>query len=355
MYKNISQSKKVTYIAAYKRFTSRKMYAAFCIIYTILAAGPMTVLTILRDASVISYSSWNLSVIIIEAVLGIALMVVIVGFFAFDFFVLNGHMVFRRCQWHKYFIGQDPLRFRLEIVVLLVGILAYVTTTVVNSASSTLGIIANPVGWAIGFFIVVFFKWIVWLFAFGGLIVVYTLIDTISQSRKAKNVDTESSAGLTGEQRLYKVIEDVPDGYNLLSDYCKVELSSENLIAWTHVKKLIQQLPSLNENERRHELELIYELFLDSDAEMEINIQNTVRQEFLRAIGKGMETPRKRKNADDRSEEQRQLDALISLNKGIVENISDTFSRLEDTKAFKLYWASMEAKSRILEKANMTV
>jgi hypothetical protein len=353
MYKSIAASKKISNIAIYKRLTSRKLYYIVTIVFAIIMYILVALLAALRDSGVLSFSIWSIADNALETPVIVALMATIIISFLVDLFVFNGNLIFKKCGWVRYFITEDPLRFRVEISIIILGAIDAITIACIQSFGNYY---SDPVGYGIANVIVYLARYTLWWAAFGGLVCIYSLVDLIQQKRKY-NADTEERLDqLSGEQRLYKVIEDVPDGYNLISDYCKVELSSENLVAWDHVKKVIQKWASLNDDEKRHELELIYDMYLDSEAELEINIQNAVRQEFLRAMGKGAETPRRLKRSnDDRSDDQKKLDALVSLNKGIVENISDTFSRLEETRAFKVYWSSLEAKSRIQDKAHLVV
>jgi hypothetical protein len=171
------------------------------------------------------------------------------------------------------------------------------------------------------------------------------------KSLKVGNLST-----LTGEQKLYKVLLDEPDGFNLISMYCKHELSAENLRAWVDLNKVIPKWATSSEQERVAALHKIYERYIKPDAELEINIQNAVRNAFLLLIGKGSfianNNPVRKEGLTD---SEMQLEVLMELNKSVVENLADTFARLEETKNFKVYWLTLLEREKIEDKSNFAL
>jgi hypothetical protein len=110
--------------------------------------------------------------------------------------------------------------------------------------------------------------------------------------------------------------------------YCARELSAENLRAWVDLNQIIRKWESLDEKERLAALNKIYTLYIQPDAELEINIQNNVRNSFLLLLGKGSFIIQQRETpVTEISEAEGQLNVLMELNKSVVENLADTFAR----------------------------
>jgi hypothetical protein len=111
--------------------------------------------------------------------------------------------------------------------------------------------------------------------------------------------------------------------------YCARELSSENLRAWVDLNQIIREWTSMDEKQRTTALNKIYTLYIQPDAELEINIQNVVKNSFLLLLGKGSFVLQRQENPSPEtpSETTTQLSALMDLNKSVVENLADTFAR----------------------------
>lgn len=109
--------------------------------------------------------------------------------------------------------------------------------------------------------------------------------------------------------------------------YCAHELSSENLRAWVDLNLIIHKWSTFNEEERVVHLNKIYTKYIAPDAELEINIQNSTRNAFLFLLGKGSFVVRDGMQNLNASESDQQLEVLMGLNKSVVENLADTFSR----------------------------
>lgn len=179
MYHNISASKKMSYIALYKRFTSRKTYAAVAITYSLIV---LTGSVIFRSVflaenrlSLQNYSVWWDDVFSV-----LTLFITLIAFLS-DFLFLNGKFIFRHCKWYEYFIGQDPLRFRVEVIFIILGIIIGIIQSIFVLVKDPYH---QPVLWAVLFVILYLFRIIVWCAAFGGVICIYALMDAIVQRRK---------------------------------------------------------------------------------------------------------------------------------------------------------------------------
>jgi len=351
MYAIISRLNNGSGIAAYKKITSHRTYAVVCVVYSLFAFSFGVVMTIIQDTGTIDYETAAIAINAWGSVFLVVPFLIVFVAFAIDCLLF---CVKRRNSLYEYFVEQDPLRFRSEMSFLIasfVFLVFYQTMLFVANPR------VSPVAWAVVFALARFTEFVIWLWAFGGFVCAYALWDMLRSGKVCLFVATDTQLSVrhaschAEDTMLYRVLQDVPDGYELFRDYCKLEFSSENLIAWSRVRALLHEWPSMDREKRACEFEAVYETYLSPDSDLEINVQNVIRHQFLSALGRAPETPGRKHT--DRSPDQLQLDALEAFGKSIVENLSDTFSRLSETRRFKTYASAVEARQQIVDRANM--
>jgi hypothetical protein len=350
MYNNISNVIEFRNLL-YRRITSKKLfviivlsYAVFCWCYSTAwtfvsiyqVISPYYVIFYVRD-----YVFFGLSVIMLIAILIT---------FAYDALWTNRRVLFVRCQWKDYFTNHDPLRFRIEILFIAIGLFCIYFSSIFNYFTIPT---TNPYGLAVGAAIFYAIGVIFYILGFGGMAVINTILFMIRDAKKHKVLSIGNLESLTGEQKLYKVLLDQPDGFHLIAMYCAHELSSENLNAWVDLNKIIPKWSNLDAKDRTANLHMIYRKYIQPDAAQEINLPNNVRNMFLLLIGKGSFIIRDNKDMRDMNEAEFQLNVLMDLNKSVVENLADTFARLEETTNFKIYWQILLEKEKIEMKGSL--
>jgi hypothetical protein len=352
MYHNIGEDVQ-THLRVLKRITSKKLFLAIVFVYGVFAWVYSTIWTLLFLLKQVDATTLTRGREFVFLAFNIAMVLVVFAAVLYDLIWTNRRVLFVKCAWGDYFTIYDPLRFRIEGGLLITAwIFLYFSSVFSYFVQPS----TNPYGLAVGSVILYALGTFLYILAFGGLACIYALIFVIRDRHKLKSLKVGNLSTLTGEQKLYKVLLDEPDGFNLISMYCKHELSAENLRAWVDLNKVIPKWATSSEQERVAALHKIYERYIKPDAELEINIQNAVRNAFLLLIGKGSfianNNPVRKEGLTD---SEMQLEVLMELNKSVVENLADTFARLEETKNFKVYWVTLLEREKIEDKSNFAL
>jgi hypothetical protein len=215
MYYNITYRDQY-HINWYKRLTSKKLFIGIVFTYSVLVWAYCTTWTILYTVGIIPLSI--LAYVRDDVVLALDLILIgcMLLAFGYDLMWTNRKILFVKCSWWEYFTIHDPLRFRIESGLLVIAwIFVYLANYFLYFGTSS----TNPFGLGAGASCLYFIGSILYILAFGGLACIYSIIFMIRDKHKNKMLSVGGLETLTGEQKLYKVLLDVPDGFNLVRNF----------------------------------------------------------------------------------------------------------------------------------------
>jgi uncharacterized membrane protein len=219
-----------------------------------------------------------------------------------------------------FFSFSDPLKFRLEMIFFvlctLIGHTEFILRCIdladlVNSPPMSLKGTRNFVKtYTLYKFFRLFYTW----FCCGGLTFMMQIAIFIHRAltggKKPKNVD----------ESIIEVMLQDEAGYKLMNDYCATEWSTENLTCWKYLynfkSKGFEDIETVSQ---------IYNMFIKSGAEMEVNIPSKTRIHITEVM-----------NASS-NKSKLSFEPFNSLYGQIVANLSDTLIRLMTTAEYESY------------------
>jgi hypothetical protein len=212
MYYNITKGAPFQ-IAWYKRITSKKLFIGIVFTYAVVTWAYCTVWTILYTLQIVSLYTVTYTRDYVIIGLDLLLILLMLLAFGYDLMWTNRKILFVKCSWGDYFTIHDPLRFRIESgLVIVAWFFLYGSNYFQILATSG----TDPYGLGVGSAIFYCIGTILYILAFGGLACIYSIIFMIRDKHKHKVLSVGGLETLTGEQKLYKVLLDEPDGFNLV-------------------------------------------------------------------------------------------------------------------------------------------
>ncbi|KAL9647058.1 hypothetical protein ABK040_016533 [Willaertia magna] len=229
----------------------------------------------------------------------------------------------------NFFIHNDTLLFRSEVIIYFFGLIFFIISYCIGFyLLSTMenNNLQNRLSEIILAFDLI--RSISWITLFGGFIVTiltYKKIKSLINNKKIS--DTNNN-----EDELMNMLKR-KELFSLFKQYAKQEFSIENVYAFIDFEK-IKSVKSDNaddDNAVWNELERFKIKYLENNATMELNVSFDVKKEATRYLL-----------------ERKEKDGFIDvIEKALLINLSDTYSRFIETDEFKLIDSMSEAKEKL--------
>jgi pimeloyl-ACP methyl ester carboxylesterase len=231
--------------------------------------------------------------------------------------------------WREHFVDEDPLVFRLEAITLMVAVLLGIVYGVVRDSDSGFGPKICTLLWHTSMII-----------AFGGfsLAVILARKATRKNIRNRHSFERGSVNMNSGDELLQAVISDA-DGYRFFLEYCKHELSSENLLFYTDLMAYIAKYDTITKEQRYSGVVKLQNKFLRQTSKVEVNMPGHLHIKLTKFK---LELTREETVADKQ--------VLEDMRTEIVKNLLDTFKRAKNSSKFHTFIKNKEESSELAKK-----
>lgn len=236
---------------------------------------------------------------------GFTVIMYIVVFF-FDI-LTHLRLLICRCGFKQFFITRDPLCFRIEYVLYLLGPIFAIGPII------TLGVLAftyqelgrEPGLLNVADFLNYVLPWFLMIPAFYYLLIttILPLILTICQRIRKKRVKTDSLSTILLN----------PEFKSLFRAFCEAEFSIENLLCWSDIQDFKKE-PSVDK------ARAIHRTYLVSGCAIEVNVQSSLTKEVWTAITTSCVT----------------TGLFTTIERELCTNMNDTYSRFAYTSQYML-------------------
>jgi hypothetical protein len=333
----VSTEKTTTKLERLKRITSKRVLAiisvmAFsffvCFNFFIRVAGLRGQLPESETLQIIYY--FDLSV-----KLGAGVLIVLI--YLIDI-LKNARVLFGRCEWRQFFYDYDPLRFRLEMsLVVLILVLGITSQGIASMCYFKNCVIRDRLIVAISSLIPLFMYHILFLIATAGIATVqshlYSRNEHIDSERGLRIYDDNDNE-LMESLKPYDVEESNSELVRLLNDvkgrmvidiYSRTEFTSEYLLYWYDLSDIRRSYRHLSAEKQLLVMKELFDKYLADDALYKL--RNFDRSAI--AVEEIIE--------DRAGSVERQLDVLDALNSEALKSLIGIYSRLKHTGMYRDY------------------
>ncbi len=342
----------------YKALTGRTLFAAVSVLFLFTCVMINIIVRMLpfvpeiassfdHDASIEICMIFDMS---LRGFLGTCLFLV----FSWDLFIMNFSKIFKQCAWKQFFFGEDPFRFRIEFVMIF-ALMAFALMGQAFSLPATYatsGRQFDPMyfGLQLASEQPRFLYLVCVLLTCGGLVVLVKIKRDIKTWRIKSpgdgyllmDTDSESTSNTNNlESELFDILID-PQGYDVFSEFSKLEWSLENLLAWSDLQRILRtyKMDGMSDERRLEMTTKLFNNYIDPDtSKFPINL----RSEVL-----GVITNLVQQKITDHKHMKR---TLKNLDNCLTENLADTYTRFVSTDAYKQYMAARTLQLQLNPKA----
>jgi hypothetical protein len=218
---------------------------------------------------------------------------------------------------------QDPLYFRFEACLILLAVFIMFVLYPIGIASVVRESPAKSGLSVVRFLIEIIFIFVK-IVAFGGFVCGIAIKNYLTHNpdsivEQVQDMDPEMMN--IGDDKILSILRNEA-GFRMVSKYCRVEFSLENILLWKELEELRANNLIMSASERRAALEQLDELYIKRNSEREFNCSNTTKKTFYSALESKEPTV-------VQTEE-----AFAALYGACMTNIADTFTRLTSTQGY---------------------
>jgi hypothetical protein len=333
--------------------TSKIVYVTCCLIVTLITFAFYLLFLILRVSNAISYDpTLTIEVVtysIASMLFGLLIVVIFFCDLIFEYITIR-----KKEKWQianeqnsektkeekydfivkyikGYFLRNDPLRFRIEAIFMLLTVLSSFISYIIGiyqqvDDNSTKSI--TVAGFVFNIFYLLFR-----IIAFGGFVGVISLINYI---QAWDNVDRKVAEKAPDMAETIKMFIRDSISYPLFHDYCANEFSLENLLLWKELDRLRPMISSLQPSQLRSDILSLKATYLAVGSKFEVNIPNELRQRFLKTCSM------------EQSPKAKDIEILISdLVNAVMDNVADTWIRFVKTEAYRNFIHAKEIRKKL--------
>jgi tellurite resistance protein len=219
-------------------------------------------------------------------------------------------------------LTDDALYFRFEACLILLAVLIMFILYPIGIASVVKESPAKS-GLSVVRLLIEFIFMFVKIVAFGGFVCGiavknYFMPGEATMMEKIQQEDPEMNIG---DDKILSVLRNEA-GYRVVTNYCRIEFSLENLLLWQELEELRANNLIMSTSERKSALQQIDEMYVQRNSEREFNCSNSVKKTFQRALDS------KEPSVVETEE------AFAALYGACMHNIADTFTRITSTKPY---------------------
>ncbi|EFC38115.1 predicted protein [Naegleria gruberi] len=274
---------------------------------------------------------------------------------------LNKNILLTAFHWFTSMDG--PLYFRMEMFIYIISFILLILNQVIGLSSlsyrfESLAMFKLALTFdSISFIFEVLYV-ISYILVFGGYALIVALVYKFRQRRTKKEEQKKQNDEIMN-QELYNTLES-EEGYELFANFCEKEFSSENLFLFSDIKASTDVVSGENLGGLVFFADRIYQKYIKTGAEMEVNIPSKSRTAFIQLYEKC-------KKLDESNCELLDLNSLSKLGiensmvkdcfelmmRQVVMNLGDTFSRFVFTPDYVNFKAVRDVQMQIIEKANV--
>jgi hypothetical protein len=235
-----------------------------------------------------------------------------------------------------FFGSNDPLKFRIDSLVMMIAVAVIMPISYIIGFYQLFDSTKSP-GVIIVTSVFDMLHIALKIIAFAGSVSIFTVLQSLPSSRIYLLTPEEVIDSSETSKLISSVLLD-PVGYQYLAKFAKAEFSVENLIFWTELNKLIEIFATLSSTDRFNSLEQLHKDFIADRSIYEVNLEAALKKAAKIVIAKGEEAT---------IEEGQKL--LKKLYNGVLTNISDTFCRFSNTKAYTEYLEAKKMTATLIE------
>ncbi|EFC39850.1 B-lectin domain-containing protein [Naegleria gruberi] len=275
---------------------------------------------------------------------------------------INRNVFLNAFNWFTSMDG--PLYFRMEMFIYIVSFILLILNQVIGLSSlayrfESLTMFKLALTFdSISFIFEVLYV-VSYILVFGGYALIVAIIYKVRQRRTRKEEQKKQNEEIMN-QELYNTLES-EEGYELFANFCEKEFSSENLFLFSDIKASPDVASGENLGGLLFFAERIYEKYIKTGAEMEVNIPSKSRTAFVQLYEKckKVETNSSLELLDSNSlaksgiETNIVKDCFDLMMRQVVMNLGDTFSRFVFTPEYVNFKAVRDVQMQIIEKANV--
>jgi hypothetical protein len=232
-------------------------------------------------------------------------------------------------------LTDDALYFRFEACLILLAVLIMFILYPIGIASVVKESPAKS-GLSIVRLLIEFIFMFVKIVSFGGFVCGIAVKNYLKPQEQniMDRIQQEDPEMNVGDDKILSVLRNEA-GYRMVSNYCRIEFSLENLLLWKELEELRANNLIMSTSERRAALQLIDELYIQRNSEREFNCGNSVKKMFHVALHS------KEPSVVDTEE------AFAALYGACMHNIADTFTRLTSTQPYNQFMKGREMEQEL--------